>query len=129
MGKKTGEKIKLMVKKLGGYVLWLMVLVLAFSLVGNINKASKVKRDIQFEKEKVAKMEADNQKLEAQALQAQSVEFMEKEIRNKLGLAKDGETVVVLPDQEILRKLAPKPDNEENTLPDPNWKRWIKLFL
>jgi hypothetical protein len=42
---------------------------------------------------------------------------------------KEGEVIVVLPDEDILRKLAPLLPTEENTLPEPNWKKWEKLFF
>lgn len=56
-------------------------------------------------------------------------QFIEKEAREKLGLAKPGETVVVLPDEEVLQKLAP--GIEEETLPEklPVWRRWVELFF
>ena len=44
-------------------------------------------------------------------------------------MAKEGEIVVILPDEHILRKLAPDREIEEEVLPDPNWKKWMKLFL
>ena len=42
---------------------------------------------------------------------------------------KDGETIVVLPEEETLRKMAPRFEREEEVLPDPTWKKWVKLFL
>ena len=44
-------------------------------------------------------------------------------------MAKEGEIVVILPDPETVRKFAPSIYTEEEPLPDPNWKKWLKLFL
>lgn len=59
----------------------------------------------------------------------ESDEFIEKEARERLGLAKEGETVVVLPEEEILKKLAPK--LEPDAFPEelPIWKRWVEIFF
>ncbi len=43
-------------------------------------------------------------------------------------MAKEGEIIIVLPDEEILGTLAPNLEEEEEALPDPNWKKWLKLF-
>ena len=75
------------------------------------------------------KMKAENAALEAQIAQTQGSAFIEKQIRDKLGLAKTGEAIVVLPDAEILKKLAPQIPVEENSLPDSNWRKWMKLFI
>ncbi len=37
--------------------------------------------------------------------------------------------VVVLPDTATLEKLAPEVPVEQETLPDPNWKKWWNLFF
>ena len=129
MNTKLSEKFKLGTQKLLGYGLWLMVLVLAFSVVQNARKVIETRAEIQKERDKVAKIKAQNIELERQVQEAQSSAFIEKQVRNKLGLAKAGESIVILPDEETLRKLAPQIDHEVNTLPDPNWKKWEKLFF
>ncbi|MDP3994252.1 MAG: hypothetical protein Q8P91_00270, partial [bacterium] len=60
--------------------------------------------------------------------EAKKQEYIEKQLRDKLGLSKEGETIVVLPDADTLRKLVPPIPGEEEILPDPNWKKWLKLF-
>ena len=108
---------------------WVLIVLLLASTVKNIEKVSGIKSAVQKEKEKVEKMKEDNLKLEAQIAQTQGSDFIDKEIRDKLGLVKEGEAIVVLPDADILRKLAPQMPMEEDTLPDPNWKKWEKLFF
>ncbi len=116
-------------KKLTGYIIWFFIIVLSVSLVRNVSRMIKVKAEIKAEKEKISKIQKENDNLQAELLESQTPEFVEREIRNKLGLVKTGETVVVLPDEETLRKLAPQAQNDEESLPDPNWKRWLNLFL
>lgn len=129
MRAKFAENIKNRLGKLSGYGLWILILLLAFSLVRNVENSFRIKAEIATEEGRVKKMEKDNGELEAKIAQTQGADFIEKEIRNKLGLVKEGEAIVVLPDVELLRKLAPSEANEEEVLPDPNWKRWLKLFI
>ncbi len=77
----------------------------------------------------MAKIQADNNKLQEELAQTQNPNFIEKEVRDKLGLGKTGEAIVVLPDADTLRKLAPQMPTEVDTLPYPNWKKWEKLFF
>jgi len=79
---------------------------------------------------KVSELEKVNQELRERLEEVQSQEYIERESRNKLGLAREGEIVVVLPDEEVLRKLAPpKREEEKDELPEPNWREWLDLFF
>ena len=108
---------------------WVLIVLLLVSTVKNIERVSGIKSAVQKEKEKVEKMKEDNLKLEEQIAQTQGSEFIDKEIRDKLGLVKEGEAIVVLPDAEVLKKLAPQMPVEQDSLPYPNWKKWLKLFI
>ena len=98
------------------------------SLVRNIVKINNVNQSIKDEEEKVEKIRQENAELKAKLEILRSDEYQEKQLRDKLGLAKEGELIVVLPEDEVLRNLAPKHIEEEETLPDPNWKKWLHLF-
>jgi cell division protein FtsB len=126
---KLSTYYRMMWKKLIGIGIWILIVILLASTVKNLGKVAGIKSAVQVEKVKIEKMKEENAKLQAQITQIQSPEFIESQIRNKLGLVKTGEAMVILPDAETLRKLAPQMPVEENTLPDPNWKKWIKLFI
>lgn len=115
-------------KKIGTYLLIGLGFFLAVSLVRNILKISEVKKRVEKIRSRVAKLEEENQELEGRVGETKSQEYLEKQLRDKLGLTKEGETVVVLPDAETLKKLVLEIPQEEETLPDPNWKRWARLF-
>lgn len=129
MNNKFAENTKKRLNKVIGYGIWFLILLLGLTLARNVAMAARIKAAISSEKNKVAKMQSDNQNLEEQILTTQTGVFMEREVRDKLGLAKPGEAIVVLPDDEALRKLAPPAPNQAETLPDPNWKKWLKLFM
>ena len=123
------EKVKIKAKTLLGLAAWVLALFLLVSTVRNIGRVRSINSAVQAEKDKVEKMKEENAALEAQIAETQGSAFIEKQIRDKLGLAKEGEAIVVLPDAEILKKLAPQTPVEQNSLPDPNWRKWVKLFI
>lgn len=68
--------------------------------------------------------EALGKELSEQLKYVQSDEFVEKEAREKLGLGKSGEVVVVLP---ILEQKSPS--FAKATEGDANWVKWGRLYL
>lgn len=122
-------KLNQVIAKLGGYLVWLVLILLVFSVIRNLGRVAMVNAEIKKQQAVIAKMQAENAALTSEVNDAQSQVFIEKQIRDKLGLAMPGEAIVILPDADTLRKLAPAQNTEQDTLPDPPWKKWIKLFL
>lgn len=83
---------------------------------------------IEKTKAKIEKSEAENQKLADQLKITQSEEFMEKQLRNKMGLAKEGEIILVLPEADIVKRLSPQIPIEEDIKPKSNLQKWVELF-
>ena len=104
------------------------VFLFGLSLFKNIVKINEVKKRIRKEIEKVQKLEKEGKVLEEQLKMMQGNEYLERELRDKLGLAKKGESVVILPDPETLKKLVPEIPDEKDYLPDPPYIKWLKLF-
>lgn len=75
-------------------------------------------------------LEAKNEELKYQAIEVDSPSYREKLMRDQLGLAQPGESVLIMPDQAILRKLSPiVPENVTTEVSVPNWQRWMELFF
>lgn len=126
---KTDREI---VGKLKKYIkLWPFLVVLAFliAFVKNFSNIIQAQKRIETQRIKVEKLNSENEELKNRNNSEQSEQFVEKQLRDKLGLAKEGEIILVLPDENTLRKLAPTFSEEEEILPDPNWKKWLKLFI
>jgi len=123
------QGMKKFLGKIAGYAVWGLILILALSVARNVSRDAQVNAQIQTEKAKLAKIQADNNKLIQELAQTQNPNFIEKEVRDKLGLGKTGEAMVVLPDEDVLRKLAPQMPVEVDSLPDPNWVKWEKMFF
>ena len=110
-----------------------LFLVLAI-IVGIILVVNSIKKLLTFRTttQKVAeaqmRLEAlreENKKLKEQLEYTKSEEFREREIRDKLGLVKEGEAMVVLPkENDENSKLETR-----NSKPRPNWQKWWNLFF
>jgi cell division protein DivIC len=107
----------------------LLSLILALSLVKSITKIVGSNQKIVDEQTSVTELKKENEDLARQLQAVKTTQFVETQARDKLGLAKKGEIVLVLPDEATLKSLAPKIKEEKFTLPAPIWQKWLKLFL
>ena len=97
------------------------------SLIRNVSKIGEARKRIDKASEKVEKLREENEEIKRRLAEVKGEEYIEKQLRDKLGLAKEGEIVVVLPDEETLRKIAPSIPEEEEVLDAKTvWKeRWM----
>lgn len=126
------KRIDLVKEKLGRFaniIFIIMAILLAFSLFKSYLSTKKASLRIEETEKIVRNLEERNTMLREELEIVESEDYAEKQLRDKLGLSKEGEIVVILPDDEVLKKLAPEVETEEESLPDPNWKRWLELFL
>ncbi len=129
MHKNDKDILKGKLRKYWRYLLLSLSVLFVISLVRNAFRILAASKKIDAAKSRVESLSEDNEELKRQLALAQSEAFIETQFRDRLGLAKEGEIIVVLPDEETLRKIAPATIEEEETLPDPPWKKWLKLFL
>lgn len=122
------DKVKVKLKSYYIYVGLFLGFLFLLSLIRNISKIAGAEKRISKAQERVEKLRKENKETERRLAEVRGEEYIEKQLRDKLGLAKEGEIVVVLPDEETLRKIAPGIAEEEDVLPDPTWKKWLKLF-
>ena len=69
----------------------------------------------------------ENDRLKRKLYEVQSPEYIEKQAREKLGMSKEGEYVVMLPASLSAQK---KISGEPVIFPEqfPVWKQWLSLF-
>jgi cell division protein FtsB len=128
MFEKFIEKLKEKLRVYSNYLLIFIFLLMFASLIRNILRVVESNKRIEKAQDQVEKLKKENEELEEKLAVTKSEGYIEKQLRDKLGLAKEGEIVIVLPDEKILETLAPSLEEEEETLPDPNWKKWLKMF-
>lgn len=104
----------------------LVGILLIFNLTRDIRRLLKASDQIKLAENQVRELEKENQQLEEKKEYYQSPEFIEEQARDKLNMAKPGETIVILPQnlEEVLGKT------KKVTPPElPNWQKWWKLFF
>jgi len=83
------------------------------------------KKGIVAERQKALRaLTAKNEELHRQLEEATSPAFIEQAARDKLGLVREGETVVIMDKSQILN-----PNNQKNPQELPSWKQWWRLFF
>jgi cell division protein FtsB len=98
------------------------------SFLKNLGKARQIEKLVREKEDKIKQMEVKKAEIQRKLEEAQSEAYVEKRLRDDLGMAKAGETIFVLPEESVLKSLIPPLPEEEETLPDPNWRKWLKLF-
>ena len=76
--------------------------------------------------EKLHKLEVENRNLKNKLENVKSNDFIEEEARNKLGLAKEGEIIVIIPDETIDLILGKK---KAEIVRLPNYLGWWRVFF
>ncbi len=105
----------------------LIILILGLFLIVNLTRSIwellGAGDRIKEAEEKVAQLRLKNDELKKRFSEVQSPAYLEKIAREKLGLAKEGEVVVILPPYQP----APAPQESQENL--PNWQKWWNLFF
>lgn len=85
---------------------------------------------VSLAEDRLEAVQKEQENLKDELAEAQSEYFAEKQARDKLGLAREGEIVIVLPEEDLLRRLSPRVVEDESTeLLEPNWVKWANLFF
>jgi|SRR3989344_3615613 len=116
-----------MLKKIGLGIVVLIVLVIGYNLINQISDAVKSSERLSLEAGNLSQLQEQNSDLKEKLAQIQTPEFIEQQARNKLGLVKEGETVVVIPDEKIKEVLGSSKSAQEVRLPNP--LGWWRLFF
>ena len=103
-----------------------MVLVVTYNLLVQINDAVKSGERLSEQADVVYKLEAKNRELKSKLSQIQSPQFIEEQARNKLGLSKAGETIVIIPEEKLKQVLGVS-ESAQIRLPNP--LGWLRVFF
>jgi cell division protein FtsB len=125
----TFQAIKERLRVYSSYALLIIILLLIVSLGRNITRTIDVQKRIEKKEQEIQKLQDRNEELKQELTVLSSDQFTESQLRDKLGLAKEGEYIIILPDDEVLKTLLPEKEIEPETLPLPTWEKWLDLFL
>ncbi len=116
-----------MFKKVSTVLIILVSLFIAYKLIFQISDALKSGERLSTAADQVFMFEAKNKQLKKKLSEVESPQFIEEEARNKLGLGKPGETVVIIPENKLRQVLEGSSSAEEVRL--PNYQGWLKVFF
>ncbi|MBU0619222.1 septum formation initiator family protein [Patescibacteria group bacterium] len=108
---------------------WFIVGVIGVMLVNfsrNIYRLLKSQDRLKLASEQLAEAQQENQELKLKKHFFNTDEFVEQEARNKLFMAKEGEVIVVLPEE--LRDLPEEQSIVNYDSSQPVWHQWLDLF-
>lgn len=73
-------------------------------------------------------LQEENRRLKTELQEVESVDFIEKQLRDKLNMAKPDETVVIV-ERKAVEKILSAQREEPKTPALPNWQGWLRLFI
>lgn len=107
---------------------WVIVglgLVIAARQVISVWRLWKSGEQVRLAQAQVSQAEEKNQSLKTRLAEVDTPEFIEREAREKLGYSKEGEVILILPNQNA------NPNSQISNPIDniPNWKQWWDLYI
>lgn len=115
-----------MVKKIVLCLVIFVILVVVYNLITQIIESTRSGERLSQAADKVYQLEVENKQLKDKLSRIQSPEFIEEAVRNKLGLSRKGETVVIIPEEKLKSVLGV---TESALVRLPNWQGWLKVFF
>ena len=101
-------------------------MVIVYNLISQINSSLKAGDRLTETTEVLHSLQVQNEKLKQQLQEVKTPQFIEQQARDKLGLARPGETVVIIPIDKLNQVLGASQSATIVRL--PNWMGWLRLF-
>lgn len=117
------------IKKGGFFGLIVVLMVVIFSLVRSLLGYLKLDDRFLLAENEVEKLEVENKNLGVTLYEEDKDFVMEKELRDSLGFSRQGEVVVVLPDDLVNKTIEDRKQEVASEEQLPNWKKWWDLFF
>lgn len=123
---------------MGGRIHWIIVLVSIFMIVSlskSVVDLWERRNILEAEEKRLTQLEKKNDELEQKLRMVQTPAFVEKEARERLGMAKEGETVILMGDisreESIINtpRVLTKGSNDDILGQQPYWKQWWHMFF
>lgn len=115
-----------MIKKFGLIITTIIALIFVYNLLNQITSTLKSGDRLSVETEKLHQLEIKNRQLTQKLFEVKTPEFLERQARDKLGLTKEDETLIIIPDEKIQSVMQAQIQKQEEKL--PNWQGWLRLF-
>lgn len=106
---------------------WLLLLIsvlLFISVIRSWMNFSVRGKGIKATQEKLVQVKQQHEELQRQLAKVESLEYVEKEARDKLNLGKEGEMIVIIPPTSPFLSPTPTPVDTSS-----NWQKWLRIFF
>lgn len=114
-------------RRIGLLLIILFLALVIYYLVNQIYNAYKSGERLSGATESLYNLEIKNRELKKRLTEVRSIEFIEQQARDKLSLGKEGETLVIITQDQLDKVLGVTKGIEEIKL--PNWQGWLRLFF
>ncbi|MBI4036592.1 septum formation initiator family protein [Candidatus Daviesbacteria bacterium] len=114
-------------KKIVLILIGALTIIIAYNLIGQILSTVHSGDKLSQAMDRLHKLEIKNKELKKKLEGVKSPQFLEQQARDKLGLVKEGEVLVIIPQEKIDQVLGLSKKVEEVKLPNP--LGWWKLFF
>lgn len=104
--------------------LFLILSFITFNLIKNINKNKTINHKTIELSDEIKKLEKENKDLQELIAYFSTSEFLDKEAREKLNMAKPGENIIIIPQEDTLQKISVSNDNNKK-----NYILWWNYFF
>lgn len=116
------------VGKIKSGLMTVILIVAAFGLARSLVEFSGTGKRFEMAEREVVRLQEERARLEAE-LSLENPEYVtEEQLRNALGLSKEGETVVMIPNDLLESALMQKENRTQQKTEKANWEKWAELF-
>jgi len=116
--------VRLIRSRLVRMTAFILCVAIGIGVVRSVYTLSKKKGIVAERQQVLAELTAKNEELHQQLEEATSPAFIEQAARDKLGLVREGETVVIMDKSQITNL-----NDQERSQELPSWKQWWSLFF
>jgi cell division protein FtsB len=110
-------------RKVVRIVILIILVTMGIGIIRSVYTLSQKKGIIAERQQVLRELSDKNKKLQEDLRQATSPAFIEQAARDKLGLVKEGETVVIMDKSQGAKSTMESPREL------PSWKQWWQLFF
>jgi cell division protein FtsB len=114
-----------MKKKVVLVAIFIFTLWLIFSVSRQVYSLFKAGKRVSSAEQTLTQLEQEKEKLQKELAYRESNEFIEKEARDRLGLAKEGETIAILPKKLQDQSQSKTPEQSQTS----NFSRWFQRLF
>lgn len=116
---------------MGKNIRWIVILVSLFMIISLSRSVGDLwgrRNIVEQEQKRLSELEKKHEELVEKYDLVQTPGFVEREARDRLGMAKEGDTIILM-DQSSVGAYSPKGTGDGSLEELSNWKQWWEVFF